>query len=133
MLTSSLLLTFAYTDAEEQQKNIKPCNEAYDKLIHNLSAEVEELKTTIDAEVEAALGPEVPNAAQAGDDDNEQSAEVARLVAEREARGKAVRESRGQEVEELQTAITIVWIMFMRFARRSEVSLHSLFNVMRSR
>lgn len=133
MLTSSLLLTFAYTDAEEQQKNIKSCNEAYDKLIHNLSAEVEELKTTIDAEVEAALGPEVPNAAQAGDDDNEQSAEVARLVSEREARGKAVRESRGQEVEELQTAITIVWIMFMRFARRSEVSLHSLFNVMRSR
>ena len=118
-------MTFAYTDAEEQQKNTQPCHDAYDKLITNLTSEVEELKTTIEAEVEAALGPEIPNAnaTQSGDDDNEVSAESTRLVAEREARGTAVRDSRGQEVEELQTAITVVWIMYMRFARRSEVSL----------
>lgn len=121
-LIGSVLLTFAYTDAEEQQKNLPPCHEAYETLINNLTAEVDELKTTIEAEVEAALGPEIPNSTQVGDDDNDVSAETARLVSEREARGKAVRDSRGQEVEELQTAITVVWIMYMRFARRSEVS-----------
>jgi cleavage stimulation factor subunit 3 len=45
-----------------------------------------------------------------------------RMMDEREERGKMVEERRGKEVMELRTAMGVVWIMYMRFARRAEVS-----------
>lgn len=121
-LTASVLLTFAYNDAEEQRKNLKQCHDAFEMLLSNLSTEVEELKKTVEAEVELARGPEIPNAPKTDDDDTEVSAEVTRMIEEREARGKLVQAKRGKEVGEMQVAISVVWIMYMRFARRSEVS-----------
>jgi len=47
--------------------------------------------------------------------------DIVRLVEEREARGRMVAERRGKDVEELATAMSIVWIMYMRFVRRAEV------------
>lgn len=123
----SPLLTFAYADAEEQRQNLAACHEAYQKLVDNLTTETEELKTAIAAEVELARGPEIPNpaangSANANADESEVSNEVTKLVEEREARGKMVEDRRMKEVDELCVAMSVVWIMYMRFSRRSEVS-----------
>ena len=119
---TSVLLTFACADLLEIQKDSKTCTEIYTSLIENLTTEVEDLQKTVSAEVEAAKGPEIPNAPQTTDDEINMSDQMKRLVEEREARGKMVEQRRGKEVTEIETAISISWIMFMRSTRRSEVS-----------
>lgn len=49
-----------------------------------------------------------------------------RLMDEREERGRMVEERRGREVGELQVAMGVIWVMYMRYARRAEVSISSL-------
>jgi cleavage stimulation factor subunit 3 len=82
---------------------------------------VEDLQKKVAAEVEIARGPEIPNAPQNTDDEMNMSEQTARLVEERENRGKLVQERRGKEVKDVETAISIVYVMYMRFVRRSEV------------
>jgi cleavage stimulation factor subunit 3 len=120
-LTGSVLLTFACADLLEAQKDYKTCHEIYESLTTALSNEVEDLLKTVAAEVEIARGPEIPNAPQTTDDEIQMSEEVKRLVEEREARGKMVEERRGREIADVQSAISIVWVMYMRFSRRAEV------------
>ena len=122
----SVLLTFACADLLEIQKDTKTCTEIYTSLIENLTTEVEDLQKTVSAEVEAAKGPEIPNAPQTTDDEINMSDQMKRLVEEREGRGKMVEQRRGKEVVEIETAISISWIMFMRSTRRSEVSFFHL-------
>jgi cleavage stimulation factor subunit 3 len=101
---------------------VASARDQFDSLISHLSTEVDELKSTIDAEVNAARGPEISAPVGGVDDEMNGADEAARLVEEREARGKLVLERRGREVSEVETAIGVVWVMYMRFARRSEVS-----------
>jgi len=119
---TSVLLTFACADLLEIQKDTTTCNDIYTSLIDNLTTEVEDLQKTVSAEVEAAKGPEIPNAPQTTDDEINMSDQMKRLVEERESRGKMVEQRRGKEVLDIETAISISWIMFMRSTRRSEVS-----------
>jgi cleavage stimulation factor subunit 3 len=121
---TSVLLTFACADLLEIQKDTKTCHEIYTSLIENLTAEVEDLQKIVIAEVEAAKGPEIPNAPQTTDDEINMSDQMKRLVEEREGRGKIVEQRRGKEVIDIETAISISWIMYMRCTRRSEVSVH---------
>jgi cleavage stimulation factor subunit 3 len=118
----SILLTFALTELEEERKEVASARDHFESLISHLSTEVDELKSTIDAEVNAARGPEISAPVGGVDDEMNGADEAARLVEEREARGKLVLERRGREVSEVETAIGVVWVMYMRFARRSEVS-----------
>ncbi|ORY33805.1 hypothetical protein BCR39DRAFT_519303 [Naematelia encephala] len=117
--SKSFLLNFALADAEEEHKNFATCHEIYDTLISHLQPEIDELKITVAAEVDAARGPEIP-APLDGTIDDEVASETARLIEEREARGRLVEERRGQDVDALATAASVVWIMYMRFARRAE-------------
>lgn len=126
------MVTFAYADLEEDRKNLAACHDAYDSLVSRLSQDVEEMRSAIVAEVQVAKGPELPNAPGAGagaDGDADMNGDVARLVEEREARGRLVAERRGADVEDLQVALSVVWIMYMRFARRAEVSLGGAKNI----
>lgn len=119
---SSVLVTFACADLLETKKDYTVCHEIYNSLVDNMSTEVDDLLKTITAEVEIARGPEIPNAPQTTDDEIQVSDEVKRLVEERETRGKMVEERRGKEVVDIETAISVAWIMYMRFSRRAEVS-----------
>jgi cleavage stimulation factor subunit 3 len=121
-LTSSVLLTFACADLLEIQKDQKTCHEIYESLINNLTTEVEDLQKTVSAEIENAKGPEIPNAPQSTDDEIQMSDQMKRLVEEREGKGKMVEQRRGKEVLDIETAISIAWVMYMRCTRRSEVS-----------
>lgn len=107
----SLLLTFAVAEVEEGRGNLAKCHEAFEGLIARLDPEVDEMKRKIGGEVENAKGAEIPP----GDD-------AQALIEEREERGRLVAERRGKDVESLAAAIGVVWVMYMRFARRAEVS-----------
>ncbi|WVQ71644.1 hypothetical protein IAR50_001184 [Cryptococcus sp. DSM 104548] len=124
----SFLLTFAYAELEEERKEYATCHALYSNLISRLNPEVDQLRIEVAKEVETARGPPIPNAekvqsaAAAGDvdmDGNDVQA-IQKLVDEREERGRLVAERRGRDVEELMVGISVVWNMYMRFARRAE-------------
>jgi len=119
----SVLLAFAFADLEEERKNLSECHIVYEKLLLTMSSEIEDLKSVVIVEVDAARGPEIPLPANNGDIIMDGPTDAELLVEERETRGKLVEERRGKDVAELATAAGVVWIMYMRFARRAEVSL----------
>ncbi|ODO03341.1 hypothetical protein L198_02186 [Cryptococcus wingfieldii CBS 7118] len=124
----SFLLTFAYAELEEERKEYATCHALYSNLISKLNPEVDQLRKEIVKEVEIARGPPIPNAekaqsaAAAGDVDMDGNdlQEIQKLVDERENRGRLVAERRGRDVDELMIGISVVWNMYMRFARRAE-------------
>ncbi|WVR05236.1 hypothetical protein IAU60_002248 [Kwoniella sp. DSM 27419] len=118
----SFLLTFALSELLEDLHNFGTVHELFVSLIDTLTPEVESLNKTIALEVEAAKGPEIPNADTLGDInmDGDGVSDVQKMVEERENRGKLVAERRGVEVEQLIRGINIAWVMYMRFARRAE-------------
>jgi len=126
-LNCSLLLTFALADTEEDRKNFARCHEIYEALLNRLNPEIEVLKKQVAVEVETARGPEIFQ--KPGDDTDmtgDGMSEVQKLIEEREARGRIVAERRGKDVADLAAAAGVVWVMYMRFARRAEVSRLSL-------
>lgn len=114
----SFLLTFALAEIEEEQKNFADCHSIYTSLIDSLNTETEDMRVQVASEVEVARGPEIP--VQADNDMNGEESDYARLVREREERGKLVQERRGKDIENSKTAAGIVWVYYMRFARRAE-------------
>ena len=117
-------MTFALADLEEDRKNFPDCHSLYDNLLNLLAPDIEELKTIVSAETDAARGPEIvaPSIGN-GDIEMDGGSEIAQLVEEREARGRMVAERRGKDVEEIATAMGVIWVMYMRFARRAEVRI----------
>lgn len=118
----SFLLSFALAELEEDRKNYAECHKIFEALIAGVNAEIDELKVTVAAEVERARGPEIPAQPTSEVGNDAEESDVARMVRERNERGRLVQERRGKDVEEAKTAAGVVWVMYMRFARRSEVS-----------
>lgn len=125
-----MLLTFAYAEVEEDRKNLAACHTAFDNLLTLLNKEVEELQIQVEQEINIARGPDIPletnGAAGNGnsmdmDVDGEMS-HAQKMIEERDARVKLVTERRGKDVEDVKKAIGVVWVMYMRFARRAEAS-----------
>jgi len=100
-----VLLAFALADAEEDRKNFAKCHAIYDGLINRLYPGIEAMEKKVAAEVDAVKGPEVADA---------------ELAEERENRGKLVAARRGKDVADLEACVGVVWVMYMRFARRAE-------------
>lgn len=113
----SFLLSFALAELEEDARNFAECHAIFTNLIERLNVEIDELKIAVEKEVEVARGPEVPAAAH---ELNNEESDYARLVRERDERGRAVAERRGKDVDDAKAALGIVWVMYMRFARRAE-------------
>ena len=143
LLTFSVLLTFAAAELAETLKDAALAHSLFTNLIDRLSSEAATLQAALEKEVAAAMGPEIPKpesgiptdsttgapSANGGgggmeiDDDKDAFApqsEYTRQVADRQRRGDEVKERRGKEVEEAKEAMGVVWVMYMRFARRCE-------------
>lgn len=122
------MLTFALAEQEEIRQNKAAAREVYDNLIKNHGAEIDKLKKSISEEVDEAKGPEIEDdeveflRADDEDMDGAELSETQKRKAEREARGKAVIDRRQKELDDLVTAAGVIWVMYMRFARRTEVS-----------
>jgi cleavage stimulation factor subunit 3 len=126
-LLLSFLLTFALAEQDEIRKNNAAARAAYEGLIKSHGSEIDKLKTSISEEVDQAKGPEIEDEEvelikrDDEDMDGAELSETQKRRAEREARGQAVVDRRQRELEDLVTAAGVIWIMFMRFARRAEV------------
>ncbi|KAL7423926.1 mRNA 3'-end-processing protein rna14 [Cryptotrichosporon argae] len=112
----SFLLTFALAELDEERRDYASCHAIFEDLVYLLNADIDTLKADVAAEIEAARGPEILASAHAA----EEGDELARLIREREERGEDVAQRRAGEVVERATAASVVWIMYMRFARRAE-------------
>ena len=117
----SFLLTFGLADIEEERGNFTKCHSVYDGLLSKLDPEIEALKLTVEKEVENVRGPEISLPTNDVDMTGEGASEVTKLIEEREVRGRLVAERRGRDVQDLAAAAGVVWVMYMRFARRAEV------------
>lgn len=122
----SFLLTFAYAENAEGRKEFPACHSAFERLIANLHTQIEDVNVSIKDESERMMGPEINPAvvppASGPEEEEQRAAEFQRLIDERLARGQPVIVRRQKEVDDLMTAVSMVWIMYMRFARRAEVS-----------
>lgn len=116
----SFLLTFALAEKEEDNRNYADCHKIFDQLIGRVNVEIDDLTKQVEREIEIARGPEVPITAQHDLEIDGEESDVARLVREREERGKAVAHRRKHDVDAAKTAAGIAWVMYMRFARRAE-------------
>lgn len=136
-------------ELEEGRKNYLRAHEAFTTLIEALSTDLTTLKRSIDAEVvnslaalnasyaASAAGSGRANGAgvgtgtvgggnQGGEPEMVDVAEVLRgQERERQAKEREVRARRQKEVDEKEKGAGLVWIMHMRFARRSEVRVRS--------
>ncbi|KZT55980.1 Suf-domain-containing protein [Calocera cornea HHB12733] len=113
---TSFLLHFAAAELEESRRALPAAHALFNTLITNLSAQLAQLKQSIDAEAEAARGPAI-DSASAG---QELSEDLRKATEEREERGARVWARRGRELDDLKAAMQVAWIMLMRFARRAE-------------
>lgn len=123
---SSFLLTFAYAELLEGKRDFAACRSTFDALIENHGKSVQKLRAAIEAEVAQAQGPEIELSGEEvkldtdEDMDVSELSEAQRLAHDREARGKEVRDRRQKEVDDILSAAGVIWIMYIRFARRSE-------------
>lgn len=110
------MLHFAYAEVEETRKNYQAARNTYNALITTLGHQLEKLQKSIDSEVSLAQGPPI----SLTNPDSDPSSDFRKQTEEREERGRRVRERREKELEDLKGALGVVWIMVMRFERRSE-------------
>ncbi|EJD42466.1 Suf-domain-containing protein [Auricularia subglabra TFB-10046 SS5] len=118
----SYLLTFAYAEVQEQLKNYEEVNATYTKFIDALHAELEEMDAEHQKELAAAAAAEPnnnnasfsapfdPNAPPPGLSVNSPSAAT---ISSQASQHELMIADRRQE-------LGIVWIQYMRFARRAE-------------
>jgi cleavage stimulation factor subunit 3 len=111
----SFLLTFALAEMEEEGNNGDAVPDIFQALLKQLDDEIDEFSGKVAAEVEVARGPEIPlvSTIEKGEDSDH-----ARLVRERDERGKLVQERWAKRIGEVKTAAGIVWVTYMRFTRR---------------
>lgn len=131
---SSFLLSFAYAELEETNKNLSACRTTFDNLLKHHGQAIERTKASIEAEVAKAQGPEIDiggeDQAQTDDDTDMDVVEVSanrRKFEERESQGTAVREKRAKELDDMIWGAGLIWTMYIRFARRSEVSFSCIY------
>lgn len=148
---TSFLLSFALAELEENRKDFPAVHNIYMTLLATLSTEITDLKKSVDDEASdavAGLVASYENAAvqngvgtgsvggnnQGGEPEMVDMAEVLRSQ-EREKNDKEreVRKKWAKEVEEKEKGAGLVWVMYMRFGRRSEVSFLLSCNPLHSR
>ncbi|EJU00881.1 Suf-domain-containing protein [Dacryopinax primogenitus] len=115
---TSFLLHFATAELEEGRKNYPAAHATFNNLITNLTSQVKQLQTSIEAEAELAKGAEIDTSTLANSDSL--SEDFRKANEEREERGQRVWARRGREFEDLKAGLQVAWIMLMRFARRAE-------------
>lgn len=133
---SSFLLHFAYTDIKETQKENAECPPVFESLINVVHSRVSRLQSSldsalsvIDAEAEATAA-----ASRAKKDDEGAAQDV--LGDEREQlrkkeeswklRKEILMRDRNPEIEKEKEKASLVWIKWMQFVRRTEVSFKFL-------
>ncbi|CAE6435414.1 unnamed protein product [Rhizoctonia solani] len=106
---SSFLLHFAYTEICEVQKKYPEVHSTFEGLVDALHTQLDTLDNSIKEEVAAAKANAPPVDFMAPPEEQSAPSEADNILARRTP-----------ELNELKSELGVVWIMYMRFARRSE-------------
>lgn len=129
-LWCSFLLSFALAELEEARKAFPAVHAIFNSLTNQLQTDLTKIRQSTTDEVATVLAAleekfsSMIGMPQLGLEGNEMdSAETKRSQGEEKRKAEEeIRERRSKELEEAEKAAGLVWIMYMRFARRSEVS-----------
>ncbi|KAI7859182.1 hypothetical protein BDC45DRAFT_543564 [Circinella umbellata] len=123
VLPSSLLLTFAYTELCESKRQLDDARQAFDVLLEHLDKDIEKIKDAAQQEMDKIQqeADEEKNNMNLNDDIDGEIREQLR-VRERQVKKdqEEVETKMNEQVDGLAKGCSLVWINYMRFARRTE-------------
>lgn len=121
---SSIVLTYAIVEAQENLKNYEACYEAFNSLIQYYHSEIDEINKTIEKEIahgipiiESKTATTLPD----GEADQELTEEEKQCIKEEEQLRANITALYKPKIDEFREAAASVWITELRFARRTEV------------
>lgn len=120
---TSVVLTYAIVEAQENLKNYEACYAAFNSLVRFYHSEIDEINKTIEKEIahgipiiESKTAVTLPEA----EADQELTEEEKQRVKEEEQLRTNITALYKPKIDELREAAASVWITEMRFARRTE-------------
>ncbi|KAL1924490.1 uncharacterized protein VTP21DRAFT_4144 [Calcarisporiella thermophila] len=124
VLPTSYLLHFAYVEIEESRSHITECHTAFESILNNLTKVIEEVKSNTEAELKA-LEAQLAEAEKESDEKNmELDGEMRERLREKEREKdvgrSAIEERQKEQIDALARGCSLVWIMYMNFAKRAE-------------
>ncbi|KAK9717514.1 mRNA 3'-end-processing protein rna14, variant 2 [Basidiobolus ranarum] len=125
VVPTSLLLHFAYAELEESKKNNPRARELYEILLKNIEKYIEEIRTSGEQEinelVQSLASEEVENEEDSERERDGEDRERLRVKERSAEKQKAKVEAQIEKnLMSVKKAFTLVWIMFMKYARRAE-------------
>ncbi|KAL0088583.1 hypothetical protein F4703DRAFT_1518820 [Phycomyces blakesleeanus] len=133
ILPTSLLIHFAYAELCESRKQFDEARQAFDSLLEQLDQDIEKLKSTAQKSVEK-LQQEAEEEKSGMNLSDDIDGELREQLRQREKQIKKeqdeIEERVKEQVDGVARSCSLVWIMYMRFARRSDgiKSARSLFS-----
>ncbi|KAI8358476.1 hypothetical protein EDC96DRAFT_465074 [Choanephora cucurbitarum] len=123
ILPTSLLLNFSYAELCESRRQLDEAREAYDQLVAHLESKSEQLKSASQQEI-ARLMQEAEEERASMNLSDDIDGELREQLRSRERHVKREQEAIETQLNEQMDAIaragSLVWINYMRFARRTD-------------
>jgi len=123
IMPTSFLLHFYYTELQEQRQKSAEARSAFESLISHLNSEIERIEES----AEEAIA-NVNKAGEAAKEefsgmelDGEMREQLRTKEKERDKERAKIEETKKKEIDAVAKGVGLVCIMYMRFARRSEV------------
>lgn len=120
------MLTFAYTELCETQRQLDDARQAFDSLLEHLEKNIEKHTATAQAEIEKIqkeADEERANMNLSDDIDGEVREQLRARDRQIKKEQDEVENKMKEKIDALSRACSLVWICYMRFARRTEVGL----------
>lgn len=125
MIIFSLLLNFSYAELCESRRQLDDARQAFDLLIENLDKDIDNLKETSKQEI-AKRHQEAEEERASLNLSDDIDGELREQLRSREKHVKkeqeAIEAKLNEQVDVIARAGSLVWINYMRFARRTDVS-----------
>ncbi|KAI8967565.1 hypothetical protein BDF20DRAFT_829300 [Mycotypha africana] len=123
IMPTSLLLNLFYSELCESRKQLDDARETYEQLISSLDKEIEEIREKAQAEI-AKLEKQAEEERASMNLSDDIDGELREQLRTREKRIKKEQEARkkdsDEKIEVLARGGSLVWINYMRFARRTD-------------
>lgn len=120
-----MLLNFSYAELCESRRQLDDARQAFDSLVENLDKDIESLKEVAQAEI-AKLHQEAEEEKASMNLSDDIDGELREQLRTREKHVKkeqeAIEKTLNEKVDVIARAGSLVWINYMKFARRTDVS-----------
>ena len=122
-LPTSCLVHFAYTELEEVRKQDGEARSAFESLLANLDQRIQKVQFKAEDQIDELNEREKvnkPPEKELAEMDADAKESLKKQTAEFAERRKAFEDKRNALVAELKEAVSLTWVEYMRFTRRSE-------------